>query len=308
MTSSTDKLSSIYQYKPLSKYEGLTGKIPCRAPTTYVGVEIELEQVRLKSGILPSSINMIEDGSLKVQGREFTTIPIRFCYLEQELARLFSSMSKPLISQRCSVHVHLNARDFTEDELLKFLLIYLIFERRLFKFSGNRVDNIFCAPLYSNLHEIGEQVRTLDISGVKTMVWNKYSALNLCPLWGGEGGASGKYGTVEFRHMAGTTDITRIITWINLIISLKLAAKKLDKEDLIDNIRTMNTTSGYVWLTETVFGDLIHHIIDHAELKQDLELGVLAAKLVLDGVGQDVKIAIPADPALFSYFSKKGGK
>ena len=274
---SEKKMSKYYPYKSLSRYEGLYGEFPCRAPTTYVGVEIELEKVKVISS-LPSSVSITNDGSLKLDGKEFITVPIHFCYLEQELRRLFCAIKPPHVSQRCSIHVHLNARDFTHHELYRFVLLYLIFERSLFNFSGGRDNNIFCTPLYSYMPHVKKEVSKLVAGegGIQYMSWHKYFALNLCPIWGGDEGKV--LGTVEFRHMAGTIDTERIIEWINLIVSLKISAKKFGTDELLEHIKVMNTSSGYNWLVREVFREWCKHIVWQPTFKKDVEAGILAAK------------------------------
>lgn len=264
------KLSQILTYKPLSKYEGLEGNIPCRAKTTYVGVEIELEKVKRKYNSYPSSWNHTEDGSLKLDGLEFVTIPIKFCYLEKELERLFSSIHPPSISTRCSVHVHLNARDFTMDELYTFILLYMVFERTLYRISGDRWDNIFCVPLTTAIPMIQNTLTYINNGNDLTMLnWWKYLGLNISPLWGGE--SKHKLGTIEFRQMAGTTNISAIIEWINLIVSLKIAAKRFKKETVRHLLETMNTTSAYYDLAGQVFGEYQKYIIEQPTFKLDVE-------------------------------------
>lgn len=280
VTTTPKKMSEVYDYPQLSKYEGLRGKLECRAPTTYVGVEIELEKVKMITNV-PSSIRMTGDGSLKLDGKEFITVPIRFCYLEQELGRLFGGMKPPHISSRCSIHVHLNARDFTQRELFNFLLLYLIFERSFFRFSGGRLNNIFCTPLYSWPENLSLQLNKLLREGsVRYMSWFKYYALNLCPIWG-QGDESSRIGTVEFRHMAGTTNVEHIIEWINLIVSLKISAKKMGTDALIESLKDMNTISSYHQLAKEVFKKWAIHITDQKTFQQDVEHGVLVAKTVL---------------------------
>ncbi|MEO6066363.1 MAG: amidoligase family protein [Gemmatimonadales bacterium] len=273
------KFSHRFKYKPLNKYEGLLGKIVCRAPTTYVGVEIELENVSLKYSSIPSSFTRIEDGSLKLEGAEFITIPIKVCFLEEELKRLFKSLRTSYTSSRCSVHVHLNARDLTSEELKKLLLLYCIFEKSLFHFSGNRWDNIFCVPLYSYPELVGKMLMGTTYEAEHLVGWYKYFALNLSPLWGGYNHESAaKLGTIEFRHMEGTTNTERILTWINLIISLKIAAKKLDLTELIENIKVMNTTSAYYWLATQVFGDWETVITSQKTFQADVEACITSIK------------------------------
>jgi hypothetical protein len=295
VTTPDHKMSEIYVYANLSKYEGLRGSLAVRAPTIYVGVEIELEKVKLNTNI-PSSFEMKHDGSLKLDGKEFVTVPIRVCYLEQELRRLFACMPPPLISPRCSIHVHLNARDFTSQELYRFLLLYLIFERSLFHFSGGRLNNIFCSPLHEDIDKVKAEINKLYAhDGVRLMGWSKYFALNLVPLWGSHD-ESARIGTVEFRHMAGTTDVEHIIEWINLIVGLKISAKKMDTQELVKSLGKMNTTSSYNHLVTEVFKDWAVHLLSQPTFKEDVEHGVLMAKMTLpikNGEKVKTEIEIP---------------
>ena len=80
----------------------------------------------------------------------------------------------------------------------------------------------------------------------------KYTALNLLPIH--------DRGTIEFRHMAGTKDIEHLMTWINLILSLKKFALRNEPEYIWHRIETLNTTSEYRMFAEEVFGILAQHL------------------------------------------------
>ena len=67
-------------------------------------------------------------------------------------------------------------------------------------------------------------------------------------------------GTIEFRHLAGTKDIKRIITWINLILCLKKFALKNSPDYIWDRIKTLNTTSEYKMFADEVFEDMVQAI------------------------------------------------
>ena len=268
-------ISDCYKYKSLSKYIGLSGKLPIRAPTTFVGLEIELENVVLSS--LPKSTwNNIEDGSLKNNGREFVTIPIQFKYLEIELQRLFSGLKNYETTSRCSIHVHINARDFTLIELKSFIALYVIFEKSLYKYSGDRIHNNFCSPLIGYPAVVKAFVKALT-SGYIEHQWFKYFGFNLSPIFGGE---SKPLGTIEFRHMKGNHDIPYIVNWINLIVSLKLLAKKMPWAEIEEHIKVMNTTSGYYWLAEQIFGQFSPLITEQPTFKQDVEECISMAKTI----------------------------
>lgn len=230
-------LSDCFQYPPLKDYSGLIGKTLMHSGETFLGIEVEAEAIG-NNLVFPPSWIVIEDGSLKVKGAEFYTVPIKAKYLEVELNRLFSAIPNPLFSNRTSVHVHMNARDFNKEELEVFVCLYIIFEKALFKYSGGRNQNNFCVPLYmahSYVYDLFEKLssESFTINLLNNCHWSKYLALNLLPIWGADGVK--RIGTIEFRHMKGNNDIKYILGWCNLIISLKLFAKRTSLEDLFKN-------------------------------------------------------------------------
>jgi hypothetical protein len=270
-------MGDLYSYKNLSKYVGLIGKIPCRADTTFVGVEIELEGVEENS--VPHGVwDRKEDGSLKDHGMEYVTIPIQFKYLEVELERLFNGLKSFKVTSRCSTHVHLNARDLTINEYKVFILLYLIFEKSLYNVSGKRWKNNFCVPLRTSLETVRNYFQKINTNSIEDGKWYKYFGLNISPLFGGE---SQRLGTIEFRHLEGCTDIKRIISWINLIISLKITAKKIKYIDMLAYLEVMNTDSSYQWLTEITFKEYGIQIFEQPTYKEDVEQGVSIAKTIL---------------------------
>lgn len=278
-------LSTFYKYDKLHKYEGLPGKIKVKHKDVIFGVEIEVEGV--KKNQYPPTFNNPEEHSLKVKGQEYTTIPIALKYLEVELIRLFSSIGDVSISSRCSVHVHINVRDLSLGQLKNFLLLYTIFEKLLYRISGDRWNSIYCVPLYSYHYHLQSAIANLSKNKLPANKWPKYHGLNLAPIWGQQGESS-KLGTVEFRHMEGSTDVERIVDWCSIIASLKRAAQTMDNEEILAHIRTMNTTSGYVWLTREVFGRWSKKFFQVETYKEDIESCITKAKYVLPKPYKDI--------------------
>lgn len=242
-------ISKLYKYKPLKPYIGLEGRIPIKNKDVYVGVEVELEGVHGYYEV--GTCHFTEDHSLKVHGAEFVTIPLKMRYLEVELHRLFGAFTivAPSVSSRCSTHVHVNVRDMTVKQIINMVMLYMIFERSLYRISGDRWNNNFCIPLCMATTSVKDFFCKWD--EYKYWNWYKYMGLNISPIWGGE---SSMIGTVEFRQLHGTTSVEEIIQWCNLITALKRAAQEFDTDELLTHIRTMNTTSGYGWLVKEVFG------------------------------------------------------
>lgn len=275
------KFSNKILYPPLRTYEGLIGKLPLVNPFIYLGLEVEAEQVadKYNPNDIPGSWNVTDDGSLKEYGMEFVSRPIRFKYIEMELRRLFGAIPKAVFSPRTSIHVHMNSRDFTNDELLKFLILYLIFERNLYSFAGNRWLNNFCIPLHSNSHLVRD-ILSLCVTDklLNSLPWCKYHGLNLLPLVGEEG-SSNRYGTIEFRQMIGTNNIEYIIDWCNLIVCLKLAAKKFSSKELLQILMENQCTSQQ--FINSVFGEWSNKLnLNNSDNLSKLKESILGTKII----------------------------
>lgn len=268
-------ISKLFKYKPIVPYTGLEGRIRVKNRDVYVGVEIELEEV--PSVYQNSAISKHEDHSLKLHGAELVTRPLKMRYLEIELRRILDQVKQQaLISQRCSIHVHMNVRDMTPEHLSNMVMLYMIFERSLYRVSGDRWNNNFCVPLYMATDMCINWFRWEG--NINQWSWSKYTGLNLSPIWGGE---SSKIGTVEFRQHKGSVDVEEIMQWCNLVTALKRAAQTIPRDELLSHIRTMNTTSGYWWLAKEVFGSWAKIITSLPEFKEDTEQCIANLKYIL---------------------------
>lgn len=249
--------SETFSYKPLNDYSGLMGRHKLASGNTYIGIEVEAEKVTRAAPFPPSWV-LTEDGSLKIRGAEFYTVPIKLKYLEIELSRLFTRLKDADFSSRTSIHVHVNARDFTLKELHSFLLLYCLYEKSLFLMSGDRRNNNFCIPIFDSLHHAEKVVNLLtgmtkendNPELIMSVPWSKYLALNLLPLYGGDGVS--RHGTIEFRHMKGNNNIPLILNWCNVIVRLKKTAKSINPSDLYKRVLANDET-----LTAETFGDWV---------------------------------------------------
>lgn len=279
--STSHTFSDQVRYPKLNTYKGLYGKIPIRYPDIYIGVEIEAENISRSLQSYPGSFKAVDDGSLKMLGKEFVTVPIKLKYLEQELDRLFKAIPTAVFSSRTSIHIHMNARDFTVDNLLTFLLLYTIFERPLYRFSGDRWGNNFCIPLrHSPYRLLGlleycslrmDNLNYLFGDGIQ---WDKYLGLNIGPLMGIRDSSS-RYGTIEFRHMKGNNDVGKIINWCNLITCLKFFSKTATLSQIIEYIK-----KGDISYTQDIFKEWTPLIISNSTEKE-IKDGNSYAKYIL---------------------------
>lgn len=158
-----------------------------------------------------------EDNSLRNNGREFIS-PI--CNIDKQIT-VFQTLASCVItgehrfSDRTSIHVHVNVRSLSIEALKEFLLLYALVEPLFFNYVGKtRENSIYCVPLGTTyLPSLYKEP-----IGIILKKWHKYTALNLLPVLGGDG--SKKLGSVEFRHMFGTSMKNEFVPFLSAIESL----------------------------------------------------------------------------------------
>ena len=234
--------------------------LPLAEKNTYIGIEVETENIHTWHSDYAPYWKMTEDGSLRNNGREFVSVPIKAFRVENALTTLFNNqLNKDIeFTDRTSIHIHMNVRTMTLEQLKTMVLLYLVFEKAMFRYvNPDRYENIFCVPL--NETSFGENLHILFHSDRLAINWSKYTALNLCPIF--------EKGTIEFRHLHGTKDVKEIVNWVNLILCLKKAALKNTSEYLWDKVKTLNTSSQYHEFANEIFGSFIIHLDDSKLIK-----------------------------------------
>jgi hypothetical protein len=263
---------------------------------TFVGIEVEVERVLTTTpiGKLENSEGVagfiwknVEDNSLRNNGREYVSIPLKGDNIAYALDVLESTLKNSVhtkgheFSDRTSVHVHVNMRDMTGEELATFMLTYLLVEPLLYQFSGGiRYNNIFCvpvleSPLSTHLREMFSFVGKSDKTVFNILAnWHKYTGLNCKPL--------SNYGTIEFRHMAGTCDADYLLKWIDLILQIKQFAIATPFKDLKEVVSELNTTSAYSHVLVSIFGENAG-LLQQFDTQKDMERAVCFIKDCLYG-------------------------
>ncbi len=238
---------------------------------TFVGIEVEMENCTGAGGGLVDIFWIWKgDGSLRNNGAEAVSWPVRGEWIRYALKVLWDSIKKVSFSARTSIHVHVDVRAFSQKQLTAVILVYLAVESLLYKFVGkDRHDNIYCVPLYTTTL-VNSLVDLLNKSIAKhNFSVNRYAGLNLDALR--------KFGTLEFRQLHGTHDVAKVMTWINLIFKIFRYAAKNDVDSLLSKIIELNTNSLYISFVNEVFEEMAGSL-DLLDLKSDLEKGVKAVK------------------------------
>lgn len=285
------KLSEIHQYETLDtisapKWKAMkevfatSGLLP--NPTelvdssVLVGVEIEVENCGSLAYPHWSFLWRSEtDNSLRDNGIELVSVPMKGEQI-QYAVNMIPLMLRDTVrfSPRTSIHVHMNVRDMSPEDVAKMTLVYLTVEKLLFRFAGEyREKNIFCVPLYAlgMLDNLFHQLNGLDKKVLNRIQSQelRYSAMNFEPLF--------SFGTVEFRHLGGTRDANSIMAWLNMLMRIRRYALQKTMSDLIEEIIALNSNSHYRGYAQAVFGEQFWSL-GATDVDGDVEQGVLAVK------------------------------
>ena len=255
--------------------------LPCADPALLMGLELEIEGIAADpSEFYVPGMGGVADNSLRDneygRGWEFITRPATFSVAAHTLSQFFAKAKlsqERNYSERCSIHVHANVQDLTPEQLKSVCLLYQVFERLFYSYAGeDRDKNIFCVPWSETTltHTLIDTLLDANLKGFRN--WQKYTGLNLIPVQ--------TQGTIEFRHLPGTCDLSRIFDWMNLIGSLFATARNTPFEEIKSFIVNVNTTSEYKHLVHRVFGEWAR-VLDMPYMDTQLEEGVLDVKYML---------------------------
>lgn len=174
--------------------------------------------------------SIVSDGSLGSDGFEINTSPASGNKFVDQITEITDALGSNggIVTKSCGLHVHIDARDFDFDDIIKLIHLYAQLENGLYKVvSRSRRTNSFCArcaePLlkevneHSHLTDFEEIVARAIYKGDKKQieankkykdVGNRYRALNL-HSWVHRG-------SVECRLHQGTISKIKIVNWATL--------------------------------------------------------------------------------------------
>lgn len=253
------------------KYD-LPNPFPFITHKSYIGIEVEVENIRKWFDYNREIWNIKEDGSLRNNGREFVSVPIRGSGIQYAIENLFTTLPAEVdFSERTSIHVHFNVRAKTVEELFNIVVLYIVFEKLLYNFAGaHRYGNIFCVPLQeTRLPTVLSNFLQSMEPRVLVQGWSKYSGLNLLPV--------NRFGTIEYRHMMGHRNAVKLMQWINIIFRMHRYAQRITFMELYNQIKVLNSDSLYGAFLMSVF-DEDAQLLMGRDLQQEMENGVSTVK------------------------------
>ncbi len=264
----------------------------------FVGIELEVEDAGRLNGTLNNNANCDQywnvkgDDSLRFSGIELCSLPLYGINIVRAIRLYAESVKEDMLyaaeqgkdrsylSDRTSMHVHLNVTDITTEQLQTIIYLYVIFEKLFFKAAGgyfmesSRDNNNYCVPLTHAEPAIVQKSYGNVITNSGAYLNNlcdyafKYSALNIKPMK--------TFGTIEFRQHPGATQAQDVLNWVNLILSLKKFAKEFEgtPEDLMkmaneDRIALYKAVIKHVKLRR-----MFKKLYKVGQLGNDLEYGI----------------------------------
>jgi hypothetical protein len=223
-----------------------SSELQAREIPLFVGLECEIESIVDHSKIPQNCFTVVNDGSLRNNGYEYVSIPMTIDTATTSFRALHSTLVKgpDAFTNRTSIHVHANCLNLDMTEVRQIILLYALFEEAFFMMvSPARRNNIHCVALTETPLT---SYYKLDLSSLIGR-WSKYTALNIKPLT--------QYGTIEFRHMHGTSDLVLVTEWLNLINNLFNVGKRVDVGAISLNKETIKGLFNQVFVGTRLYSE-----------------------------------------------------
>jgi len=227
-----------------------------------VGIEVEVEGHRLNIDDGTGLWKEVEDPSLRGENVEYVLRnPVPRNQVVKALADLkrgwVRNRSEINETERAGIHVHINMQEESIETLGTFITLYYCFETLLMRFCGSaREGNLFCLRTQDAENVIDRLLHALDRKNLAILKTDRirYASLNLKAL--------PTYGSLEFRGMRSTPNFREIKVWIEMLLSLKDAAKRYGRPSEIPQHLSMMGCRHFI---EDVFGRHAHYLLDHAD-------------------------------------------
>lgn len=193
------------------------------------GIEIELENCRRLDRFGFPPMWVVEgDGSLRNAGMEFKSArDYSMSDVKTSLTYLHSFFEGNSIeveaNPRCGVHVHMDVRDMSHEQVYNLLCNYSMIEPTFFayvnSFGEDREGSHFCVPYYHVRERAANLIRAFKDYNLDNIqhYGRKYMALNVLPYL--------RFGSVEWRQFPAILPVTGIVQWLDILDKFKERSK-----------------------------------------------------------------------------------
>lgn len=247
-----------------------------------MGIEVELEGLNLPK-VDSKGWYSKADGSLRAtrdkEGNMHNPLeyilrsPVAHKSVEDKLEGLKTLLKGSTIelSNRCSVHVHLNTAGMALREVYTWLCVYYILEDLLIEYCGeDRKGNLFCLS-GTDAEFVVQQLANASSGARHYQELNnqhlKYAACNIYALV--------EHGSLEFRAHGGIEDPRVIKPWVDILMQVREGSKGFKSpKDVVENFSLL----GPMGFLKRVLGEHHRHFQWKPRLEQRLWDGVRLAQ------------------------------
>lgn len=240
-------IQSLWNHKEDTKPQLKNGEL---LSNTKIGLEIEIENMHNPAHV--PGWRLTGDGSLRNNGVEYVfSGPIggsAACKRIDSLHKYLEQVPHKEFSARTSLHVHLDVRDLSWDQVISLVILYAMVEPYLFSICGQeREEGIYSLSLYRGKNQIDSLFGLIQNGphGLNERHFSKYAALNLLSLK--------SFGSLEFRGHKGSGNKDEIINWVNHLLSLKMFV--LNPSKSLHDLPKILSTDGHVAMLRYIFND-----------------------------------------------------
>lgn len=185
---------------------------------------INVESAKYGSAVIENTWKVQPDGS--INGWEIVSPPQTDTEELEKVCYVLRKVLKVKGSPRCGLHVHHDINDFTIEQIKNVYRLYNKYENNAIKsiMRKQRQNNGYCQPINYIMHSV-ESANTIE--EFKNSVSGRYYTVN--------SKAYVKYGTIEFRHHHGTSDINEVLTWLEITHKIVEAAGNGIKQEKLQS-------------------------------------------------------------------------
>ena len=164
---------------------------------------IKVEGARYGSDVIEGTWKVQPDGS--INGWEIVSPPLNDVEDLKTVVHVLRKELKVRCNKKTGLHIHHDVNDFNLHQLKNLYRLYNKYENNAIKSFVNpsRTQTLYCSPVERIMHNV-ESASTIE--EFKNSYSGRYYNLN--------NKAYVKYGTIEFRHHQGTTNINEILAWV----------------------------------------------------------------------------------------------
>ncbi len=254
-----------------------------------IGIEVEMEGIYLPMVVYGWSLH--RDPSLRGNSMEYVlngpTSRVGANHKLEVLYKTFYEEPNNIDpSNRCGVHIHLNVRNYTIEEIFNFIILYLIFETVLTRWCGpEREGNLFCLRATDAEWLLWELIKSRKAGFFTQSLLNqqnsKYAAINLSTIV--------KYGSLEFRQLGTPKRVDTIKLWLKFLLAIKdYAATEKDPIAFVSKCSQIGEHPFF----HAVFGPLVDYLT-YPDIDNDIMDGIRKVQAIaftpLGKFNQDMK-------------------